>query len=155
MTTANELFCTMLALEGDRLLLPRACVGEVAGWSPPAPLEGAPAWLLGRIDWNGSSVPVVSFEALQGRDVPAVSGRTRVALVRAIGRRLAGQWIGIAVQGFPQGLRVTREVLKPAGSDLPPGRGPVLCRVLMVNESPLIPDLETLEGLVADELAAP
>lgn len=153
MSNATELFCTLLALEGERLLLPRACVGEIAAWSPPVPIVDAPAWLLGRLPWNGTLVPVVSFEALQGRDIPPVGGRTRVALVRGT-QRLSGQWLGVVTQGFPQGLRVTREVLKPAGSETN-GRGPVLCRVLMVNESPLIPDLEALEGMVADELAAP
>ena len=76
-------------------------------------------------------------------------------LLRAAGRRLAGQWIGIMIQGFPQGLRVTREVLKSAGTEQPAGRGPVFCRVLMINESSLVPDLEALEAMVADELAAP
>ena len=95
------------------------------------------------------------FEALLGRSLPPASGRARVALLRVAGSRLAGQWIGILAQGFPQGLRVTRESLKPAGADMQPERGPLLCRVLMVNESPLVPDLETLEGMVADELAAP
>ncbi|MFM7066706.1 MAG: chemotaxis protein CheW [Gammaproteobacteria bacterium] len=155
MENAAEIFCTLLPLEGERLLLPRACVAEVAAWNVPVPVSGAPAWLLGRLAWNGTTVPVVSFEALQGHEVPPATGRTRVALLRTLGPRLAGQWIGVVTQGFPQGLRVTRDALKTAGSDLPPGRGPVLCRVLMVNESPLVPDLEALEALVADELAAP
>ncbi len=155
MDNVTELFCTLLPLEGERLLLPRACVAEVAAWNVPVAVEGAPAWLLGRLGWNGTTVPVVSFEALQGREVPLATGRTRVALLRVLGSRLGGQWIGIVTQGFPQGLRVTRDSLRTAGGDLPAGRGPVLCRVLMMGESPLVPDLEALEAMVADELAVP
>lgn len=155
MNATNEMFCTLLPLDGERLLLPRACLGEVAAWTVLEPCANAPAWLLGRLPWNGMTVPVVSFEALLGRPLPAASGRARVAMIRAAGPRLAGQWIGVLTQGFPQGLRVTRESLKPAGAELQPDRGPLLCRALMVNESPLLPDLEALESMVADELAAP
>ena len=32
-----------------------------------------------------------------------------------------------------------------------PERAPVLCQVRMVNETPLVPDLERLEEMIADE----
>jgi len=32
-----------------------------------------------------------------------------------------------------------------------PDRGPVLCRVRMINDSPIVPDLERLEQMIADE----
>ena len=32
-----------------------------------------------------------------------------------------------------------------------PDRSPVLCQVRMVNELPLVPDLERLEEMIADE----
>jgi hypothetical protein len=103
------------------------------------------------LNWNGQSVPVVSFEAMLVRDVTMLTGRTRIALLRTVGDRIPGRLLGVVVQGFPQTLRVTRESLKPDEAASPPERGPVLCRVRMVNESALIPDLESLEAMVADE----
>jgi hypothetical protein len=68
-----------------------------------------------------------------------------------VGDRVPGRLLGVVVQGFPQTLRVTRESLKPDDTAMLLERGPVLCRVRMVNESLLIPDLESLEAMVADE----
>jgi chemosensory pili system protein ChpC len=151
--TANtdELFCVLLALDGERLLLPRQALVEAVAWAELLPMPGAPAWYPGTLNWNGQSVPVVSFEAMLGRDVTMLTGRTRIALLRTVGDRIPGRLLGVVVQGFPQTLRVIRESLKPDEAASPPERGPVLCRVRMVNESALIPDLESLEAMVADE----
>ena len=150
-THTDELFCVLLALEGERLLLPRQALVEAVAWVELLPMPGAPAWYPGTLEWGGQTVPVVSFEAMQGRDVATLTGRTRIALLRAVGDRIPGRLLGVVVQGFPQSLRVTRESLKPDETALPPERGPVLSRVRMVNESALIPDLESLEAMVADE----
>ena len=147
----DELFCVLLALEGERLLLPRQALVEAVAWVELLPMPGAPAWYPGTLEWQGQTVPVVSFEAVLGRDVPTLTGRTRIALLRAVGDRIPGRLLGVVVQGFPQTLRVTRESLKPDEAALPPERGPVLSRVRMVNEAAVIPDLESLEAMVADE----
>jgi hypothetical protein len=68
-----------------------------------------------------------------------------------VGDRIPGRLLGVVVQGFPQTLRITRESLKSDETASSLGRGPVLCRVRMVNEYALIPDLESLEAMVADE----
>ena len=150
-THSDELFCVLLSLEGERLLLPRQCLVEAVPWSTLQPMPGAPAWYPGTFEWNGQTVPVVAFEAALGREVPPATGRTRVALLRTVGERLAGRLLGIVVQGFPQTVRITRESVKADEAGAQPDRGPVLCRVRMVNEAPLIPDLEALEAMVADE----
>jgi hypothetical protein len=43
-------------------------------------------------------------------------------------------------------------VLRPASRQSWPEHGPVLCQVRMINEYPLIPDLEVIEGLIDDAL---
>jgi len=56
-----------------------------------------------------------------------------------------------ATQGFPQLVRVNPHVIASDNSRAFPERSPVLCQVRMVNELPLIPDLERLEEMIADE----
>ena len=163
-THTDELFCALLALEGERLLLPRQCLVEAVAWGLPAPMPGAPAWYLGTVEWNRQTVPVVAFESLLGQVAPPAAGRTRIALLRTLGTRLPGRLLGIVVQGFPQTVRVTRDSLKadslksdsprPDTANAMPDHWPVLCRVRMVNEAPLVPDLESLETQVADETVA-
>lgn len=147
----DEIYSLLIPLSGDRLIVPRACVAEVVRFAGPKRAEGAPEWLLGSVNWNGRDLPVVSFEGALGRDVPASTGRTRIVVFVASTGQLKTGYFGLTTQGFPQLVRVNREVLKLEATDGWPQEAPVLCRVKMINEFPLIPDLEKLEHLLARE----
>lgn len=147
----DELFSLLVPLADDRLLLPRACIAEVVAWTELSEMAGAPAWYLGTLAWNEREVPVISFEAACGQHVPVPSGRTRIVLLHCLDGRLSTRVFGIVTQGFPQLVRVTRDVLKLDPTHTYPERSPVICQVRMVNEAPLIPDLQLLESMIADE----
>jgi len=89
-------------------------------------------------------VPLVSFEGACGQMIPPASGRTRIVIFTAsarAGRRL----LGIVSQGFPQLVRVTQmwcvRITRAPLKSAPP----IVCQIRMVNETPLVPDLERLE----------
>lgn len=152
MSTADEeLYSLLVPLADDRLIVPRASVAEVVRYTPPAPKDGNQNWMLGNISWNGRDLPVVAFEGAIGKDVPATTGRTRVVVFYSTTGNVRPGFFGIVTQGFPQLVRVNREVLKFDSSDGWPKEAPILCRVKMINEFPLIPDLEKLEGMIAGE----
>lgn len=148
---AEELYSLLVPLWEDRLIVPRACVAEVVRFSAPEQQEGAHDWMMGSIAWNGRQLPVVSFEGTLGKDVPAVTGRTRVVVFYANTGQLKTGYFGVLTQGFPQLVRVNRDVLKLEARDGWPEEAPVLCRVRMINEFPIIPDLEKLEAMLAQE----
>ncbi len=148
---ADELYSLLVPLSGDRLIVPRACVAEVVRFSAPEQEEGAHAWMLGNVSWNGRNLPVISFEGALGNDVPVATGRTRVVVFHASTGELRTGYFGILTQGFPQLVRVNKDVLKLEAKDGWPEEAPVLCRVRMINEFPLIPDLERLEAMLARE----
>lgn len=149
---ANELYSLLVPLSGDRLIVPRACVAEVVRFSAPEPELGAHEWMLGTVNWNGRPLPVVSFEGAFGNDIPVVTGRTRIVVFYASTGQLKTGYFGILTQGFPQLVRVNKDVLKLEAKDDWPEDAPVLCRVRMINEFPIIPDLEKLEAMLAREL---
>ena len=146
--TIEELYSLLVPLASERLIVPRACVAEVVRYSPPEPVKEAPAWFLGHFPWNGRELPLISFEALLGGDVPEATGRTRIIVFNAIGGDLPQRHFGLLTQGFPQLVRVNREVLKLDASASWPDEEPVICKVRMINEYPLIPDLEQIEARV-------
>jgi chemosensory pili system protein ChpC len=148
---AEEFYGLLVPLADERLLVPRSCVAEVVAWQEPEPMTGAPPWYVGTIAWNGRSVPVISFEGALGRAIPEVGGRTRIVVVHALSSHLASAAFGILTQGFPQLVRLNEDVVKLDPTRSFPDRSPVLCGLRMVNEAPLVPDLEYLEGLIAEE----
>ena len=147
----EELYSLLVPLSDDRLIVPRTCVAEVIRFSKPERREGSQNWMLGAISWNGRELPVVAFEGAIGKDVPAITGRTRIVVFYASSGRIKSGHLGIVTQGFPQLVRVNREVLRLDAAEGWSENAPVLCRVKMINEFPLIPHLEKLEAMIADE----
>ena len=148
---ADELYSLLVPLSEDRLIVPRACVAEVVRYSAPEHEAGAHSWMLGNVNWNGRPLPVVSFEGALGKDVPATTGRTRIVVFYASTGKLKIGFFGVLTQGFPQLVRVNSDVLQFESKDGWPDDAPVLCRVRMINEYPLIPNLEKLEEMLARE----
>jgi chemosensory pili system protein ChpC len=148
----EELYSLLVPLYEDRLIVPRACVAEVVRFESPQPTVSAESWMLGNVGWNGRALPVVSFEGTLGNDVPEITGRTRIVVFYASCGQLKAGYFGVLTQGFPQLVRVNRDVLKLESTEGWPEHAPVLCRVRMINEYPMIPDLEKLELMLAEEL---
>jgi len=148
---ADELYSLLVPLAEDRLIVPRASVAEVVRFSKPDHEAGAHNWMLGTVSWNGRKLPVMSYEGALGKDVPAVTGRTRIVVFYASAGQLKTGYFGVLTQGFPQLVRVNKDVLKLDTTEGWPADAPVLCRVKMINEYPLIPDLEKLESMFARE----
>jgi chemosensory pili system protein ChpC len=148
---AEELYSLLVPLADDRLIVPRACVAEVVRFSKPDQEPGSQNWMLGNVNWNGRELPVVAFEGTIGKDIPAVTGRTRIVVFYGSSGQLKSGFFGILTQGFPQLVRVNREVLKLDSTEGWPEGAPVLCRVKMINEYPLVPHLENLESMLANE----
>jgi chemosensory pili system protein ChpC len=151
----KELYSLLIPLRSERLLVPRMCVAEVIAFAGTERRRDAdsPDWLLGTIDWNGRRLPVVSFdraepaEPTQGRKRPS---RARIVVFHALTNRLKVGFFGILTQGFPQLVRVNPDVVTlDTETPIPEGQ-PALCRVRMIHEFPLIPDLKRLEQMLAD-----
>jgi chemosensory pili system protein ChpC len=147
----QEIYSLLVPLADGRLIVPRACVAEVVGFQVPSEMTGAPPWYIGTVPWNGKAVPLVSFEGACGQTMPAASGRTRIVVFHCLGTRLEGGNFAIVSQGFPQLVRVSSDVVRPDNSRVFPERAPVICQVRMANEAPLVPDLERLEEMIAEE----
>ena len=147
----QELYSLLIPLADERLIVPRACVAEVVRFTKPEQEEGAHDWMLGTVNWSGRALPVVSFEGALGKDKPLATGRTRIVVFYASTGQLRSGYFGILTQGFPQLVRVNEDVLQVHTTDGWSQDAPVHCRVKMINEFPLIPDLERLEAMLARE----
>ena len=150
--TPTELYSLLIPLHDERLLVPRVCVAEVVGFTEPKPAgDEAPQWFMGLVNWNGRQLPLVSFEGAIGRTVPQSRNRTRIVVFHAMG---TDGYFGVLTQGFPQLVRVNPDVLSPDPDGSWGDDHPVICRIRMINEYPLIPDVERLTTMVGEVRAA-
>jgi chemosensory pili system protein ChpC len=146
-----EIYSLLVPLATDRLLVPRSCVAEVIGFQPASEMTGAPPWYLGLISWNGRHVPLVSFEGCCGENIPPASSRSRIVILHAVSPSVESGYLALVSQGFPQLVRVSKEIVAVDDSRSFPPRSPVICQISLLNESPLVPDLDRLERMVAEE----
>jgi chemosensory pili system protein ChpC len=150
-TEHRELYSLLIPLKHERLLVPRMCVAEVIGFAEPKAVvdDVLPDWFLGNMDWRGRQLPVVSFDGATANDPTVKRGRTRIVVFHALTGQLKVGHYGMLTQGFPQLVRVNRDVLTLDSTHPLPEEQPVLCRVRMIHEFPLIPDVERLESMIA------
>jgi len=145
MQSNDEIYSLLIPLNGDRLILPRASVAEVIRYAEPEADAASPEWLLGSVVWHGKSIPLISFEMLCGTAPSEPGSRSRIIVVYALNPTGDLVTYGLLAEGFPQIVRVNREVLLQDLAYQPNPAKPVLCRIRMINETALIPDLPRVE----------
>ncbi|HET6593109.1 MAG TPA: chemotaxis protein CheW [Xanthomonadales bacterium] len=142
-----QLHCMAIPTDKETLLLPTTVMEEVIDYQPPAPIECAPPWLLGNIDWDNRQVPVFSFTALiNGSDVGPVPPRSKVVILKSLGSSGRVPYLGLLLGGLPHPVTVKYEDLLETGDDKK-SLG-VFRRVLIEEEEAIIPDLDRLTHLV-------
>ena len=150
---SDEIRGVMIQVGDDRLLLPNATVAEVLAKVPVEPVEDAPDWLPGRIDWHGWQVPLVKFATLAGLQEDAAGRGNRVIVLKGLGKDETLPYFALLTASFPQLVSVPRDSLLADASeeDLPRG---VQMRVLLGDQSALLPDLEGVERMIGEAMAA-
>ena len=149
----EELYSLLVPLVDERLIVPRACVAEVVRYTPPAQKATDSPWMLGhdQLERQGPAGHRVRGGHRQGSAATDRPHTGRRVPLSTTGNVRSG-FFGMLTQGFPQLVRVNEEVLKFQSKDEGWSEdAPVLCRVKMINEFPLIPDLEALEGMIAEQ----
>jgi chemotaxis signal transduction protein len=118
-------------------------VAEVIRYSTPSDGD-EDRWLRGFVSWNSVNIPVVSIEQLCNMKPPVPGSRTRIIVIHPVSGGDLSPY-GILAEGFPQMVRVSRESLKMDSSYKAPEDAPLICRVQLLHERALIPDLEAIE----------
>lgn len=148
----REIRGLMIPVTNGRVLLPNATVAEVIGYSIPdrGNLTG-PEWLLGRVNWRGWRLPLVSFSLLAGMALDERTTGARVTVLKALSMHPRMPYFAMLAQGFPRLTTLSSETLVPIGDGM--GRRPGVLMDLMVrDDQAMVPDLDQLERLVLEAM---
>lgn len=149
----DEIRGVMIQVGRERLLLPNATVAEVMARVAVEPIAGAPDWLPGRIEWHGWDVPLVAFARLAGLGEEPAARNNRVIVLKGMSGDEALPYVALQTASFPQLVSVPRDSLLADASEEELPRG-VQMRVLLGEQGALLPDLESVERMVGEALAA-
>ncbi|ALN92869.1 MULTISPECIES: chemotaxis protein CheW [Lysobacter] len=143
----------LIQVGGARLLLPNATIAEVLSFAPPAPIEGAPRWLLGQTRWRGWTLPLIAFGELSGLAREPGGLGSKVVVLKALSAASRLPYFALLTQGFPRLVTVAADSLTLEGREgdvLPHG---VQARVRLNDDAALLPDLEAVEAMIGEALA--
>lgn len=146
----EEVASLLIPLQGRMLLAPNVTVAEIVPVSQVVPVQDAPAWYLGNCSWREQTIPLLSFEVMNGEEKPGVVNRSRFAVINTTGMHEALPFIAILTQGLPRLARVTEEeITEREDADKKPFE---LMHVSWAGEEAIIPDVEAMERAFLDYL---
>ena len=146
----EQLYCVLLSLRDDTLVLPNALIAEALAQDALRPVEEGSRWLAGHLSWANQRLPVVNFEVLNGGLAAPLSRRSRLVVLHALGERPEDRPFALLCQGYPHLVTLSRVALAPLPlreSDRPEY---VLARVRIGNSEALIPDLDRIAELLRE-----
>ncbi|MFV8569643.1 chemotaxis protein CheW [Marinobacter sp. SBS5] len=146
------LSCVMVPVSNRQLLLPNVSIAEVVDLNNTKTDRGTPDWLVGFIDWRGLSLPVISYDAANGKELVVPGGnRGRIIVINTIGPNHSElPFMALVTQGIPSQTRLTESEIKKVEGQPGPAD---LMQVEVDGESAWIPNLEYLESLAVDAKA--
>ena len=151
--TQHDIRGVLIQVAGGRLLLPNATIAEVLSYADPEPVADAPDWLLGRIRWRGWQLPLIAFARLSGIAQESGGLGSKVIVLKALGGDAKAPYFALLTQGFPRLVTVSPDtVVADGGAEdeaLPTG---VQARVMLNQDSALLPDLESIERMIGEAL---
>lgn len=144
----------LISVAGGRLLLPNASIAEVLSYADPEPIADTPDWLLGRIRWRGWQLPLVAFSRLAGLGGEQAGLGSKVVVLKAFGGDPKFPYFALLTQGFPRLVTVTHAGLIADDNADGPAPSGVRARIVLNEDTALLPDLEGLETMIGEALSA-
>jgi len=142
--SSGVIHCLTIPLHEETALLPNAAIAEVIAYKEPSPIDDAPEWFLGFIDWREKRVPIISFEAFSGKNIESVKKKSRIAVLNTLNGNAQLPYVGILAQGIPSLAIVQEEGLEQKG-DTNESRPSVSAIVEVGGIEAIIPSIDEIE----------
>ena len=148
--TDEQIRSLWIPLRQVNMLLPHAVVAEIGNYRVPNGQGDGPDWLLGDINWRGTTIPVLSLETLCGEPAPANLVYSRLLIVNSVRPNSAVPFYAIVTAGLPRPLPFDNELMSGAE---PCSHEALQCRLAIDGEIAVIPDLDYLQAQLERQVA--
>jgi chemosensory pili system protein ChpC len=135
-------------LDRANLLVPNVAIAEVINYQPLDMISDGPEWLLGRLRWRDTEIPVISMESICGFSLPQAERGARISVLNSVKAESAMPFFAMVTAGIPRLISADSDAL---GNSLLSDRempDTVADCVQIGNEEALIPNLAVIQTLV-------
>ncbi|WP_430460514.1 chemotaxis protein CheW [Thalassolituus sp. LLYu03] len=148
--TPDQVDCLLIPLKDKNLLLPNVTVAEIIPFSHLLTTASSVDWILGRIDWRGTAVPVVCYEMLNNHHAPAPNPNARFAVINGVGNNSRLPFYALLIQGIPRLVHVAQDAIQEVEAM---NQGAYdQAAVTLDGENAMIPDLERVESTLINHI---
>lgn len=112
MAIDDPIQCVILPQFQGSLLLPRASVVEVVDGRDLDIVVDLQGGVIGKMQWRGWTVPLVSFEAASSGSIPKFNSETKSVILHSLADDSTRPYIALTVQGNPKTIEVQDSHLK-------------------------------------------
>lgn len=147
--------CVILTLRKENVIVPNALVAEIISVKDVVESENVPEWFLGKMNWRGKDVPLLSFEAAGGETTHKVNLNTQAVVLYAVGKDGdvdESPYLGLVMSGVPHVSHFTRDQIKTDTEALQDH--PMIAQKVRINGASVsILDVDAMVDMVADVAA--
>lgn len=141
----------LIPLADMNMLLPNTCIAEVIALGELTPVNKAPEWLLGMMNWRGVDIPVISFESANGIAADAPTRSSRVAVLNGLTGDEKLPFYGVISQGIPKLMALEKSAVTAIKK--PEQKLPLASEQTQLPDvAAVIPDQKKIEKLLLKEL---
>lgn len=142
--TRGVIHCLTIPLNNETAILPNSAIAEVISFKEPAPVDDAPEWFLGYVDWREKRVPLISFESVSGKEIGAAKKNSRICVLNTLNGSTQIPYVGILSQGIPS-LAIVQEQGMEDKESSDESRPAVGAYVEVGGVNSLIPNIDEIE----------
>ncbi len=152
----TEIPSLLIPMADGKLLLPTVSVAEMIPYQQPQAvqiIEGKelPPWFLGDLLWRGVTVPMLSYEAINGGAVAQAQPVSQVAVLNNTGVSEQLPFLAILTQGIPHLSRVVPTEISE--NTQTPLQDYDQMQVFIAGEQAVVPNISLLEHACIDLLS--
>lgn len=104
--------CVLMPQFEVNLLLPRASVLDLIETQDMQIVVDLQGGIIGKIQWQGWTVPLISFEAASRDTIPKFNLQTRAVVIHSVGNDETHPYIALTVQGEPEVMSLSDNDIK-------------------------------------------
>lgn len=135
--------CVLIPQFEVSLLLPRASVVDLIDGQDMQIVVDLQGGIIGKLQWQGWTVPLISFEAASRDTIPKFNLQTKAVVIHSLANDAVHPYIALTAQGDPEVISLSDGDVKALGKEK--DNDFVQSKVLLHTKTEaLIPDLSTL-----------
>lgn len=139
--------CLLLPLEDDVVVLPNSLVAEIVAYQKVQSAVDGPDWLIGRVEWRGHDLPLLSFEVACGQPLEPLGRKVQFVVMNVLNIGVGLNFYALRIHGIPRFEFIDRSKIAAAVQQTRQSEL-VATRVFINGVSAFIPNIDRFESLL-------